>query len=299
MEQRWNWYTRPRPPRGEHALVRAPEGEALPLLQAHRRHRVPLPASAATSGASWRASPTAPTTTSAPTPRRPARTCPTSTRRPASAGRRTSSSRRPVSAARCSPSCSTPTSRTRRPTPRARWRSAPCMRLDPRLAPVKVAVLPLSRNPELSPKAKGLAADAAPELEHRVRRRGRHRPPLPPPGRDRHAVLRHRRLRHPRRQRGDRARARHDEAGARLPGPDRGLPRRPTAGLLNPTYGRGWLRIGTGPFRMSQSSAGPESASGSPSCCSTGAPKPFVSNSQSNGAGTRSVLPNGTVIWEV
>ncbi|NYI06689.1 glycine--tRNA ligase [Allostreptomyces psammosilenae] len=33
------------------------------------------------------------------------------------------------------------------------------MRLDPRLAPVKVAVLPLSRNPALSPKARGLAAD--------------------------------------------------------------------------------------------------------------------------------------------
>ena len=32
------------------------------------------------------------------------------------------------------------------------------MRFDPRLAPVKVAVLPLSRNPELSPKARGLAA---------------------------------------------------------------------------------------------------------------------------------------------
>jgi glycyl-tRNA synthetase len=31
------------------------------------------------------------------------------------------------------------------------------MRLDPRLAPVKVAVLPLSRNPQLSPKARGLA----------------------------------------------------------------------------------------------------------------------------------------------
>src|SRR5215468_6950873 len=31
------------------------------------------------------------------------------------------------------------------------------MRFDPRLAPVKVAVLPLSRNPELSPKARGLA----------------------------------------------------------------------------------------------------------------------------------------------
>jgi glycyl-tRNA synthetase len=33
------------------------------------------------------------------------------------------------------------------------------MRFDPRLAPVKVAVLPLSRNPELSPKARGLSAD--------------------------------------------------------------------------------------------------------------------------------------------
>ena len=29
------------------------------------------------------------------------------------------------------------------------------MRLDPRLAPVKVAVLPLSRNADLSPKARG------------------------------------------------------------------------------------------------------------------------------------------------
>ncbi len=32
------------------------------------------------------------------------------------------------------------------------------MRLDPRLAPVKAAVLPLSRNPDLSPRARGLAA---------------------------------------------------------------------------------------------------------------------------------------------
>jgi glycyl-tRNA synthetase len=31
------------------------------------------------------------------------------------------------------------------------------MRLDPRLAPVKAAVLPLSRNEKLSPKARGLA----------------------------------------------------------------------------------------------------------------------------------------------
>ena len=33
------------------------------------------------------------------------------------------------------------------------------LRLDPRLAPVKAAVLPLSRNPELTPKARALAAD--------------------------------------------------------------------------------------------------------------------------------------------
>ena len=33
------------------------------------------------------------------------------------------------------------------------------LRLDPRLAPVKVAVLPLSRNADLSPKAKALAAE--------------------------------------------------------------------------------------------------------------------------------------------
>jgi glycyl-tRNA synthetase len=32
------------------------------------------------------------------------------------------------------------------------------MRLDPRLAPIKVAVLPLSRNADLSPKARDLAA---------------------------------------------------------------------------------------------------------------------------------------------
>jgi glycyl-tRNA synthetase len=32
------------------------------------------------------------------------------------------------------------------------------LRLDKRLAPVKAAVLPLSRNPELSPKARDLAA---------------------------------------------------------------------------------------------------------------------------------------------
>ena len=55
---------------------------------------------------------------------------------------------------------------------------------------------------------------AAPQLERRLRRRRRDRPPLPPAGRDRHAVLPHRRLRHARGRGGDRPGARLDGPGA-------------------------------------------------------------------------------------
>ena len=99
------------------------------------------------------------------------------------------------------------------PNAKGKMEKRTVLRLDPRLAPVKVAVLPLSRNADLSPKA-GTWRPAAAELERRVRRRRRDRPPLPPPGRDRYAVLRHGRLRHAGGQRGDGARAGHDEAGA-------------------------------------------------------------------------------------
>ena len=75
--------------------------------------------SPAPSGASWRASPTAPTSTSPRTARHPAPTSPISTRPAAPAGRRTWSSPRSGSTARCWCSCSMPTARTRRPTPRA------------------------------------------------------------------------------------------------------------------------------------------------------------------------------------
>ena len=72
------------------------------------------------------------------------------------------------------------------------------LRLDPRLAPVKAAVLPLSRNAELSPQGPRSGRRTAQELEHRVRRRrGDRARYLPAPGRDRHAILRDRRLRHP------------------------------------------------------------------------------------------------------
>ena len=62
------------------------------------------------------------------------------------------------------------------------------LRLDPRLAPVKAAVLPLSRHADLSPEGQGPGRRAAQVLEHRVRRRRCDRPALPPPGRDRHTV---------------------------------------------------------------------------------------------------------------
>ena len=137
------------------------------------------------------------------------------------------------------------------------------MRFDPRLAPVKVAVLPLSRNADLSPKARDLAAALRKQLERRVRRRRRDRPPLPPAGRDRHAVLRHRRLRHPRRQGGDGAGARHDGAGAGRAGPGAALPGRapprlltgrpadvtacrPAAGYRRGTYSPCRTRVSTG-----------------------------------------------------
>ena len=86
------------------------------------------------------------------------RTCPTSTRRRASGTCRTSSSPRPASTAARWCSCSTPTPRTRRPTPRAAG-EAHGAAARPRLAPVKAAVLPLSRNADLSPKARDLAAE--------------------------------------------------------------------------------------------------------------------------------------------
>jgi glycyl-tRNA synthetase (class II) len=56
---------------------------------------------------------------------------------------------------------------------------------------------------------------AAQAVEHRFRRRERDRPQVPPPGRDRHAVLRHRRLRHAGRPGSDRQ-------GPRLHGPGAG-----------------------------------------------------------------------------
>ena len=42
IDERTRWYTDLGIDRGEPAALRAPEGEAVALLEAHRRHRVPL-----------------------------------------------------------------------------------------------------------------------------------------------------------------------------------------------------------------------------------------------------------------
>ncbi len=106
------------------------------------------------------------------------------------------------------------------------------LRLDKRLAPVKAAVLPLSRN-DRAVAGRALARRRpAQALERRLRRRAGDRAALPPPGRDRHAVLRDRRLRHARRPGGHRPRAGLDDPGARRARPGGGLSGAAAAGLL-------------------------------------------------------------------
>ena len=89
------------------------------------------------------------------------------------------------------------------------------LRFHPQIAPVQAAVFSLARNkPELVERARAIEAALRAELSHAVRRR-KHRSALPPPGRNRNAVLRHGRLRNARRRQRDRARARLDAAGTR------------------------------------------------------------------------------------
>lgn len=75
------------------------------------------------------------------------------------------------------------------------------LKLDPRLAPVKAAVLPLSRKPELTGPAQELADELRGIWNVDYDDAGCRGPPLPSPGRDRHALLHHLRLRLDRRPR--------------------------------------------------------------------------------------------------
>ena len=83
------------------------------------------------------------------------------------------------------------------------------LRLHPRIAPVKAAILPLLGNDAAQgERAAALAAELRAALPGRARHERRHRPPLPPPGRDRHALGDHRRPRVARRRCRDGARPR-------------------------------------------------------------------------------------------
>ena len=168
-------------------------------------------------GASSRASRTAPTTTSPSTPSSRARTSRTSTRR---------HDRRYV------PYVIEPAAGADRatlafllaayheeeaPTADGKVEKRTVLRLDPRLAPIKVAVLPLSKKDELVAGHRPGRRRSAPPLHDRRRPRRVDRPALPAPGRGRHAAVRHDRLRHARRRRGHRARPRLDGPGAASP----------------------------------------------------------------------------------
>ena len=92
-------------------------------------------------------------------------------------------------------------------------------------------MLPLSKNDTLVPVAREVLGLLQPRRHVRLRRHPVDRPPLPPPGRGRHAVLRHRRLRVARGPGRDRARPGHDRAG---PGAHRRPRRRDRAAASPP-----------------------------------------------------------------
>ncbi len=88
------------------------------------------------------------------------------------------------------------------------------LRLDPRLVAGQGRGASVVAQRRSFAEGEGPRRAAAAELERRVRRRGRDRPSLPAPGRDRYAVLRDGRLRDPRRPGRDDPLARHDGPGA-------------------------------------------------------------------------------------
>ena len=89
------------------------------------------------------------------------------------------------------------------------------LRFHPEIAPITCAVFPLVKKDGMPEKAREVEASCARGAhdEHLLRREGRHRPSLSPPGRDRHALLRDRRRGHRGGRRGHRSRARLDDPG--------------------------------------------------------------------------------------
>ena len=88
------------------------------------------------------------------------------------------------------------------------------LRLHPRLAPVKVAVLPLVSKAGMPEKAREIYEQVRAAGPGRVRRGRLDRPPLPAPGRDRHPLGDHRGRPDDGGRHGDAARPRQPRAGA-------------------------------------------------------------------------------------
>ena len=157
IDTRMAWYVELGLRAGHAAAVRAPEGEAVALLEADGRHRVPIRLPGFGVGRARRH-------------REPHRL------RPVGALRRVGGRPlvlRPRGNERWTPYVIEPAAGVDRcvltflidaytedeaPNAKGELEKRTVLRLDPRLAPVKVAVLPLSRNADLSPKARDLSA---------------------------------------------------------------------------------------------------------------------------------------------
>ena len=90
------------------------------------------------------------------------------------------------------------------------------MRFHPKLAPIKVAVFPLIKKEGMPEAALAIYRELKEAgIAMLLRSAGGHRPPLPPPGRNRHAVLHHGRRRHGQRRHRHHPRPRHAGPGSR------------------------------------------------------------------------------------
>ncbi len=88
-------------------------------------------------------------------------------------------------------SCARPTTKTTAPTKTGKMQSRVVMKFHPRLRPIKAAVFPLVKKDGMPEIAQEIYRDAEEAVQRLLRREGRRRPPLPSPGRSRHAVLHH------------------------------------------------------------------------------------------------------------
>ena len=79
------------------------------------------------------------------------------------------------------------------PDEKGKMQTRVVMKLHPRIAPIKAAVFPLVKKDGMPEIARDIYRALEETVHHVLRRKGRGRPPLSPPGRSRHALLHHRR----------------------------------------------------------------------------------------------------------